>query len=144
MVGSFVRPIGGAVADKVGGEKVLRIVLSSVTLLGLWVSSLPALALAAPLLVLLLCSLGTGNGAIFQQVPGQFGQKRMGSITGLMGAAGGLGGFFLPMLLGSLKQHTGSFGWGFGLWGLIAALALYAGWVKEEEMGMAEGEGASS
>ena len=52
--------------------------------------------------------LGMGNGSVFQLVPQRF-PKEIGVMTGIVGAAGGIGGFFLPNLLGGLKQLTGSF-----------------------------------
>jgi NNP family nitrate/nitrite transporter-like MFS transporter len=70
--------------------------------------------------------LGMGNGAVFQLVPQRFG-KQIGTVTGLVGAAGGLGGFLLPTLLGSVKQWTGQFAGGFFLFSLAtfaAALVL--------------------
>jgi NNP family nitrate/nitrite transporter-like MFS transporter len=57
---------------------------------------------------------GAGNGAVFQLVPLRF-PARMGAMTGLVGAAGGLGGFILPFALGSLRGTTGSFAVGFGI-----------------------------
>ena len=78
--------------------------------------------------------LGMGNGAVFQLVPQRF-SKEIGVVTGIVGAAGGIGGFFLPNLLGSLKQITGSFSGGFlifalvGCFGCAAALAYASrGW----------------
>jgi NNP family nitrate/nitrite transporter-like MFS transporter len=124
MAGSFVRPVGGALADRFGGAKILQAVFGLAALLSLGAASLPALPLAVALLFLLLATLGMGNGAVFQLVPMRFGPQRLGRITGWMGALGGVGGFLLPSLLGSLKQSTGSFAWGFGVW---AALALL-GW----------------
>ena len=56
--------------------------------------------------------LGMGNGAVFQIVPQRFSQE-IGVVTGIVGAAGGIGGFLLPNLLGSMKQATGSFAGGF-------------------------------
>jgi NNP family nitrate/nitrite transporter-like MFS transporter len=70
--------------------------------------------------------LGMGNGSVFQLVPQRF-PKEIGVITGLVGAAGGIGGFFLPNLLGGLKQLTGSFAGGFlvfSLFGFGCAVAL--------------------
>ena len=67
-----------------------------------------------------------GNGAVFQLVPQRF-PKEIGVITGIVGAAGGAGGFFLPTLLGGIKQTTGSFGGGFltlALVGLTVAVAV--------------------
>jgi NNP family nitrate/nitrite transporter-like MFS transporter len=55
--------------------------------------------------------LGMGNGAVFQLVPQRF-PTRMGLVTGVVGAAGGLGGFFLPTLLGAVRDMTGSYATG--------------------------------
>jgi NNP family nitrate/nitrite transporter-like MFS transporter len=63
--------------------------------------------------------LGMGNGAVFQLVPQRF-PKEIGVITGIVGAAGGIGGFFLPNLLGGLRQLTDSFAGGFLAFGLTA------------------------
>jgi NNP family nitrate/nitrite transporter-like MFS transporter len=67
--------------------------------------------------------LGTGNGAVFQLVPQRF-AATIGIATGLIGAVGGLGGFVLPNLLGSMKQSAGSFGAGFIVLATVAACAL--------------------
>ena len=67
--------------------------------------------------------MGLGNGAIFQLVPQRFG-GRMGAMTGLVGAAGGLGGFMFPVVLGWFKQSYGSFGMGFALFAALSVLAL--------------------
>ena len=78
--------------------------------------------------------LGMGNGAVFQIVPQRFSQE-IGVVTGIVGAAGGIGGFLLPNLLGSLKQATGSFCGGFltfalvGCFGCAAALCLREPWL---------------
>ena len=66
--------------------------------------------------------LGLGNGAVFQIVPQRF-HRDLGAVTGLIGAIGGVGGFFLPTLLGSVRQATGSFAFGFVTLAGIAAIA---------------------
>src|SRR5262245_40541585 len=89
--------------------------------------TLPPLYIATALLFAGMGLLGMGNGAVFQLVPQRF-PKEIGVITGIVGAAGGIGGFFLPNLLGSLKQFTGSYAGGFlifavaGCFGCAAAL----------------------
>src|SRR5262245_41351053 len=76
---------------------------------------LPPLPLA--LLFVGMGCLGMGNGSVFQLVPQRFG-KEIGVVTGIVGAAGGVGGFFLPNLLGGLKGWTGTFGAGFAVFAL--------------------------
>lgn len=123
MVGSFVRPLGGAIADRVGGLKVLSIVFVAAAILSVAAASLAPIGIEVALIVALLGTLGIGNGAVFQLVPTRFGPSRMGRVTGWMGALGGVGGFLLPSLLGSLKQSTGSFAYGFLIWAVAALLA---------------------
>src|SRR5579875_246330 len=78
--------------------------------------------------------LGMGNGSVFQLVPQRF-PREIGVVTGIVGAAGGLGGFVLPTVLGILKQATGSFGGGFlafalagGLGGALTLAYVSRGW----------------
>ena len=75
--------------------------------------------LAAVVLFLAMGMLGMGNGAVFQLVPQRF-PREIGVITGVVGAAGGVGGFFLPTVLGGLRQLTGSYAYGFPLFALVA------------------------
>ncbi|MCG5072178.1 nitrate/nitrite transporter [Paraburkholderia tagetis] len=124
FAGSAMRPIGGVLADRVGGTRSLLGVYGVVALLigiaGYGVGT-PSLALAL-FLVAMLC-LGAGNGAVFQLVPQCFG-KDIGVMTGLIGMAGGVGGFALASSLGAIRQATGSYAE--GLW-LFAGLALAGG-----------------
>ena len=80
---------------------------------------LPPLPVAVGLLFAGMGLLGMGNGSVFQLVPQRF-PKEIGVITGIVGAAGGAGGFFLPTLFGYLKALTGSFGSGFATFALAA------------------------
>jgi MFS transporter, NNP family, nitrate/nitrite transporter len=89
------------------------------------VSSLPPLGLAILLHVTGMSLLGMGNGAVFQIVPQRF-PREIGVITGLVGAAGGLGGFVLANVLGSLRQLTASHGAGFLAFGLASAMGAGA------------------
>jgi NNP family nitrate/nitrite transporter-like MFS transporter len=84
----------------------------------LGLSSLPPLAVGAILLFVAMALLGMGNGAVFQLVPNRF-PSEIGVTTGLIGAAGGLGGFVLPNLLGTLKELTGSFSGGFLVFAVV-------------------------
>lgn len=119
FVGSGVRPLGGYLADRLGGARVLSVLLLGISgLYGLG-SQLPALELMAGLLVVGMCCFGMGNGAVFQLVPQRF-RDDIGIATGVVGAVGGLGGFFLPNLLGTVKQVSGSYAAGFVILALIA------------------------
>src|SRR5262249_2452244 len=99
-------------------------------------AALPPLWSAAALMFCGMACLGLGNGAVFQLVPQRFPQE-LGAITGLVGAAGGIGGFVLPNLMGGLKGMTGSFAggfWSFAATGLICAVVLGGvsqGWQRE-------------
>ncbi|MFC0270411.1 nitrate/nitrite transporter [Metabacillus herbersteinensis] len=121
--GSFFRPLGGFISDRVGGVKVLTFLFIGVAICMLGVSQLPSLFAITALLFIGMMCLGMGNGAVFQLVPQRF-QKEIGMITGIVGAAGGIGGFFLPNILGTLKEMTGSYASGFITFSVIALLAL--------------------
>jgi NNP family nitrate/nitrite transporter-like MFS transporter len=118
IAGSFLRPVGGYLADRIGGIRMLAALYLGVGALLLGLSALPPLGWGTGLLFATMGLLGMGNGAVFQLVPQRF-PREIGVITGIVGAAGGIGGFFLPTILGAMKQLSGSFGSGF----LIFALA---------------------
>lgn len=122
FVGSGVRPIGGYLADRWGGVRLLSFLLGGIGVAYALASTLPGVDLIVPLLVGGMACLGLGNGAVFQLVPRRFGAE-IGVATGVVGAVGGLGGFLLPILLGNMKQGTGSFGPGF----VVLAVAAFGG-----------------
>jgi NNP family nitrate/nitrite transporter-like MFS transporter len=119
IAGSFLRPIGGYLADRFGGIRMLTALYLAAGLMMLGVTALPPLTICFVLLFVGMGLLGMGNGSVFQLVPQRF-PKEIGVLTGIVGAAGGVGGFFLPNLLGGLKQLTDSFAGGFLIFGLIA------------------------
>ena len=106
--GSLLRPIGGWLADRVGGYRLLVVLLAGFAVCIGAVAMLPSLRVAVALLFVGIGLLGMGNGAVFQLVPQRF-PNRMGIVTGVVGAAGGLGGFFLPSVLGATRELTGSY-----------------------------------
>jgi NNP family nitrate/nitrite transporter-like MFS transporter len=119
FAGSFLRPIGGYLADRFGGIPMLLMLYGGVAATMLGMAFLPPVSVALVLLFLGMGLLGMGNGSVFQLVPQRF-PKEIGVITGIVGAAGGVGGFFLPNLLGGLKGVTGSYGTGFAVFALTA------------------------
>jgi NNP family nitrate/nitrite transporter-like MFS transporter len=106
--GSFLRPFGGLIADRVRGERVLPFVFATAAIAILGVATDPSAVVAVAMLAITVGALGIGNGAVFQVVPRLF-PANMGAVTGLVGAAGGLGGFLLPFALGVTKSWTGAY-----------------------------------
>lgn len=123
FAGSFCRPLGGYIADRVGGIRSLSLLYIGVATCLLGVATLPPLGLIVPLLFMTMLLLGMGNGAVFQLVPQRF-PREIGTITGLVGTFGGFGGFLLPLVLGGLKDRWHSFGIGFLLFALTSLAAL--------------------
>jgi MFS transporter, NNP family, nitrate/nitrite transporter len=121
--GSFFRPVGGFIADKIGGVRLLTFLFIGVALTMLGVSQLPSITLVTLLLFVGMMCLGMGNGAVFQLVPQRF-QEEIGMVTGIVGAAGGVGGFFIPNILGTLREITGTYATGFLVYAGIGVLAL--------------------
>ncbi|CAE6922495.1 MULTISPECIES: nitrate/nitrite transporter [Pseudomonas] len=123
FAGSLLRPLGGALADRIGG---IRALLMMYTVAAVCIAAvgfnLPSSAAALALFVCAMLGLGAGNGAVFQLVPQRF-SKEIGVMTGLIGMAGGVGGFLLAAGLGAIKQHTGDYQ--LGLW-LFASLGILA------------------
>ncbi|NBI30084.1 nitrate/nitrite transporter [Chengkuizengella marina] len=121
FAGSFVRPIGGLLADKYGGLRLLIFLFGGAMITLFIVGMLLPLYISFTMLFLTLVFLGTANGALFQVIPVQF-PKEVGLVTGFVGAAGGVGGFFLPNILGSFKEWTGSYSYGF--WWVSATILI--------------------
>jgi MFS transporter, NNP family, nitrate/nitrite transporter len=124
FAGSLVRPFGGALADRVGGIRSL-ILMYCVAALALFIvgTNLPTAVSAAGVFIVAMLALGMANGAVFQLVPQRF-RDEIGVMTGLVGMAGGVGGFFLASSLGFAKQFTGQYSSGFYIFGGLALMAL--------------------
>ena len=131
FAGSMVRPIGGALADRRGGVPTLSIMYAVAAVAVTVVSfGLPQMFMALAVFVIGMLALGMGNGAVFQIVPQRF-REEMGVITGLVGMAGGVGGFYLASSLGYSKQLTGSYQLGLlAFAGLCLTALLGLTWVK--------------
>jgi NNP family nitrate/nitrite transporter-like MFS transporter len=124
LTGAMVRPIGGLVADRLSGVKVLLVLLVAISVCNFGFAMLmPPLAGGIALLVALYFCFGLGNGATFQLVPHRW-KGKTGIMTGIIGAAGGIGGFYLPVIMGMARESTGSYQLGFATFGILAAVAF--------------------
>jgi NNP family nitrate/nitrite transporter-like MFS transporter len=119
IAGSFLRPVGGYLADRFGGVRMLTVLYIGVASAMAGMAALPPLGLGAAVMFLGMGCLGMGNGAVFQLVPQRF-PKDIGVLSGIVGAAGGIGGFYLNVLLGTLGKATGTFAGGFLIFGVIS------------------------
>jgi NNP family nitrate/nitrite transporter-like MFS transporter len=122
LLGSFIRPVGGYTADRLEGIRVLPSVFAVIAATIGAAAWLPEAAVGVTLLVISLAVMGFGNGVVFQVVSDRF-SKQMGLASGVIGAAGGIGGFFLPLALGGLKDATGTYATGLWCFAVIAACA---------------------
>ncbi|MBU0720209.1 MFS transporter [bacterium] len=124
FAGAILRPVGGAVADKLGGIKSLYIFFGTVTLLAVLNATMTLpFGVAILVLFLIMASLGMANGAVFQLVPQRFG-KDIGIMTGIIGAAGGLGGTALIKTLGWSKGAFDGYAAGFIIFAAVVMIAL--------------------
>ena len=125
FMGSMMRPLGGWLADRIGGIKSLSVMyVLAATFLTLVSFGLPTAWMALLVFMFAMWALGMGNGAVFQLVPQRF-RKEIGVMTGMVGMAGGVGGFYLASSLGYSKQITGSYQLGFLIFAALAMLALW-------------------
>ncbi len=118
------RPVGGWLSDRIGAKNVLIVSFVGTGLLALVLagSYRHMVPLTIACLTMAVC-LGLGTGATFKLVP-QWYPDKVGAVTGVVGAAGGLGGFFPPLVMAVVKSQTGSYTLGFILMALVAGLAL--------------------
>ena len=124
FAGSLVRPLGGMLADRIGGIRSLTIMYLFAALFLFLVSlGMSTAMMALAVIIPAMLALGMGNGAVFQLVPQRF-RREIGVMTGLVGMAGGVGGFYLASSLGYSYKLTGSYQIGFSLFAGLAVIAL--------------------
>ena len=124
LLAVLARPTGGWLSDRIGAARVLLISFTGVAVC----AALLAAAYTAMVPLTICCltmavALGLGTGAVFKLVPEWF-PDRVGSVTGVVGAAGGLGGFFPPLVMGIVKSATGGYAVGFVLLAIVALACL--------------------
>ncbi|WP_158046011.1 nitrate/nitrite transporter [Skermanella pratensis] len=124
FLGSAMRPVGGYLADRIGGIRSLSIMYAIAAAFLIIVSvGLPNAWFALVAFGCAMQALGMGNGAVFQLVPQRF-RREIGVMTGLVGMSGGIGGFYLASSLGLSKQWFGTYQAGFLVFALLAVVAL--------------------
>lgn len=127
VLATLARPVGGWLADRIGGANILFVVFAITPVMALILALQPGIIILTICFLVLAILLGLGNGAVFKLVPQHF-AKEAGTVTGLVGAAGGLGGFFPPIVMGLVKTTLGSYALGYILLAAVAvgclALAL--------------------
>lgn len=126
VLATAMRPLGGYLSDRFGGARLLAGVFSIAPLvaIGLAVQALgPNISTVTVFCLTLGGLLGLGNGAVFKLVA-QYFPRNTGIVTGVVGAAGGIGGFFPPMVMGYVRDHTGSYALGLLLLAAFILLCL--------------------
>lgn len=123
LCGAVLRPVGGGLADRIGGVRALTIFYSTAGLSLIGAALITPLALNLLLMLAASASFGMANGSVFQLLPQRFGRE-MGLMTGLVGCGGGIGGFLLATLLGYSKGWTGNYTGGLLIFSGLCVLAL--------------------
>jgi NNP family nitrate/nitrite transporter-like MFS transporter len=123
FVGVMARPLGGALADRVGGIRTLTFCYTIAGLALAAAGQARTLTAAVALFIIALAALGAGNGSVFQLLPQRFG-KELGVMTGLVGAGGGVGAFLLATAMGWSKGATGSYATSLIIFASLCGIAL--------------------
>jgi MFS transporter, NNP family, nitrate/nitrite transporter len=123
VVATFLRPVGGFLADRFHSLILLMYVFGGFTVAALILSFAPSIQLYTVGCITIAMAAGIGNGVVFKLVPMYF-QKQAGIANGIIAAMGGLGGFFPPLILASLYQLTGHYAIGFMALSQLALVSL--------------------
>ena len=132
IAATLSRPVGGFIADRVGSVPVLVLAFAGIAVDAAVLAKLAPVPRIVPVSIACLtlgCFLGAGSGAVFKIVPGEF-PDNPGAAAGVVGAAGGLGGFFPPIYVGVVKDAEGTYTYGFvGLLVFVIGCLLLAVWL---------------
>jgi NNP family nitrate/nitrite transporter-like MFS transporter len=123
LCGAVLRPVGGGLADKIGGVRALTIFYTTAGLALIGAAFIAPIYANLALLLVASGSFGMANGSVFQLLPQRFGRE-MGLMTGLVGCGGGIGGFLLATMLGYSKGWTGNYAGGLLIFAALCGLAL--------------------
>ena len=126
IVAVIMRPLGGTLSDRIGAVRTLLISYVAVALAALMLAFQPALMPLGTIdFIVMAAGLGLGSGAVFALVAQAADPSVVGSVTGFVGAAGGLGGFVPPLVMAAIHAGSGSYSLGIVLL-LIATLGAVA------------------
>lgn len=129
LLATLARPVGGILSDRWGAPRVLAAALAVVGLGAIVIAFELPLAAATIAFLVVAAGLGVGNGAVFALVGRRSPPASVGAVTGFVGAAGGLGGFLPPLVMGAVLQGTGSYAIGLMLLSNVAFAGLvYTVW----------------
>lgn len=121
LLAVVMRPVGGWLSDRVGSIRVLSVVYAVVAVFALVQAFTPSLIPLGTIAFLgMAAALGTGSGATFALVAEKTPPAQVGSVTGVVGAAGGLGGFVPPLVMAGVYSQTGNYGIGLGLLSVVS------------------------
>src|SRR5918994_980008 len=124
VLATLARPVGGWLADRITGVPVVKWALAVVAVGAVVTAFQPHIVLATVAFLTMAAALGLGNGAVFALVGTRVPAASVGSVTGLVGAAGGLGGFLPPIVMGLVYQATGDYAIGLMLLSDVALAGL--------------------
>jgi NNP family nitrate/nitrite transporter-like MFS transporter len=132
IAATLARPVGGWFADRVGAYPVLVLAFAGIAIDAAVLAAIAPAPRIVPVTLACLtlgAFLGSGSGAVFKLVPAEF-PNDTGAAGGIVGAAGGLGGFFPPVFVGLVKDAEGTYTYGFvGLLVFVAVSLAMAVWL---------------
>ena len=125
LLAVLLRPVGGWLSDRVAPTLVLTGAFAVVATAAIVQSLTPALAPVGTVAFLVMAAaLGAAAGAVFALVAQRAPAQQVGAVTGVVGAAGGLGGFVPPLVMGGIYGASGTYAWGLLALAAVAACAL--------------------